>query len=258
MVREGKNYRLVKDALGSVRLVVDSVSGEVKQRMDYDVWGNVTSDTAAGFQPFGFAGGLLDSDTGLTRFGARDYEAASGRWTAKDPLRFGGGDANLYAYVGNSPVNFVDPTGLWTVGIGGQAELQLLIGFDVSAQIVIDGDGNIGLALTADYRQGLMVAAGASGTASYNWDARTIQDLQGGGVGVGVGVGPFAVSYQASYQGKKSNTCEPGENDNEFASGAQLSAIGLDEAYGVSANIGYTAVYTSPWNWRELVKKLGF
>ena len=36
------------------------------------VLGNITSDTNPGFQPFGFAGGLYDTDTGLTRFGARD------------------------------------------------------------------------------------------------------------------------------------------------------------------------------------------
>jgi uncharacterized protein RhaS with RHS repeats len=45
------------------------------------------------------------------RFGARDYDPAVGRWTAKDPIRFGGDDANLYAYVGNDPVNFIDPRG---------------------------------------------------------------------------------------------------------------------------------------------------
>src|SRR5205823_103356 len=33
-------------------------------------------------------------------------------WTAKDPIRFGGGQANLYVYVGNDPINFRDPSGL--------------------------------------------------------------------------------------------------------------------------------------------------
>ncbi len=115
MVAQGKTYRLVKDHLGSVRLVVDSVSGEVKQRIDYDAWGKVTADSNPGFQPFGFAGGLYDSDTKLTRFGARDYESGTGRWTAKDPIRFQGGDSNLYVYVGNEPQNAVDPSGLFTV-----------------------------------------------------------------------------------------------------------------------------------------------
>jgi RHS repeat-associated protein len=59
--------------------------------MTHDAWGNVVQDTAPGFQPFGFAGGLWDADTGLVRFGARDYDSVTGRWTAKDPLIFDGG-----------------------------------------------------------------------------------------------------------------------------------------------------------------------
>jgi len=48
----------------------------------------------------------------LVRFGARDYDPDTGRWTAKDPILFAGGDANLFAYVGNDPVNWSDPYGL--------------------------------------------------------------------------------------------------------------------------------------------------
>lgn len=69
-------------------------------------------NTNPGFQPFGFAGGIYDQQTKLTRFGARDYDAETGRWTAKDPIRFDGGDTNLMAYVGNNPVNRTDPLGL--------------------------------------------------------------------------------------------------------------------------------------------------
>jgi uncharacterized protein RhaS with RHS repeats len=46
------------------------------------------------------------------RFGAREYDPETGRWTTKDPIGFAGGDANLYAYGGNDPVNVVDPVGL--------------------------------------------------------------------------------------------------------------------------------------------------
>ncbi len=70
------------------------------------------SDSNPGFQPFGFAGGLYDPDTGLVRFGARDYDPVTGRWTATDPISFAGGQANLYGYVINDPVNLVDPSGL--------------------------------------------------------------------------------------------------------------------------------------------------
>jgi uncharacterized protein RhaS with RHS repeats len=45
------------------------------------------------------------------RFGARDYDPEIGRWTAKDPILFDGGDTNLYGYVVNDPVNLVDPSG---------------------------------------------------------------------------------------------------------------------------------------------------
>ncbi len=121
IVAGAQTYRLLKDTLGSVRLVVDTVSGLVVQRLDYDTWGKVTKDTAPGFQPFGYAGGLYDSDTGLTRFGARDYDAESGRWTAKDPMGFAAGDSNLYGYVGNSPQNWVDATGLRVVLVDSRA-----------------------------------------------------------------------------------------------------------------------------------------
>jgi len=84
------------------------------QRIDYDSFGRVLADSNPGFQPFGFAGGLYDPDTGLVRFGARDYDPETGRWTAKDPLLFRGGAANLYSYVLNDPVNRIDPDGLLT------------------------------------------------------------------------------------------------------------------------------------------------
>jgi len=114
MSKGGTTYRLLTDHLGSVRLVLETATGTVAQRLDYDEFGQITQDTNPGFQPFGFAGGLYDPDTKLTRFGARDYDAFTGRWTTKDPIRFAAGDVNLYGYVLNDPVAFVDPTGLLT------------------------------------------------------------------------------------------------------------------------------------------------
>jgi RHS repeat-associated protein len=113
MVKNGVTYRIISDHLGSPRLVVNPATGDVVQRLDYDAFGNVLQDTNPGFQPFGFAGGLYDPGTGLVRFGARDYDSEVGRWSAKDPLGFGAGDPNLYTYVGNAPVNLIDPSGLW-------------------------------------------------------------------------------------------------------------------------------------------------
>ena len=112
MVKAGIPYRILTDHLGSVRLVVNAQDGSVVQRMDFDEFGLLLNDTNPGFQPFGFAGGLYDPDTGLTRFGARDYDPAVGRWTAKDPILFASGGTNLYGYVLNEPINYNDPSGL--------------------------------------------------------------------------------------------------------------------------------------------------
>ncbi|MCI0540979.1 MAG: hypothetical protein L0Z50_37740 [Verrucomicrobiales bacterium] len=109
--RDGATFRILTDHLGSARLIVNSDTGDVAQRLDYDEFGRVLLDTNPGFQPFGFAGGHYDPDTQLVRFGARDYDPATGRFTTKDPVGFTGGGPNLYAYVGNDPINFVDPIG---------------------------------------------------------------------------------------------------------------------------------------------------
>jgi RHS repeat-associated protein len=118
-----KTYRIVSNHLGSPRMVVNTETGEVVQRIDYDEFGRVLEDTNPGFQPFGFAGGLYDTDTGLVRFGARDYDAETGRWTTKDPIRFDGG-TNLYGYVMSDPINWIDFDGLvpyWAEAVEGIA-----------------------------------------------------------------------------------------------------------------------------------------
>jgi RHS repeat-associated protein len=112
MSKGGVTYRIIADQLGSPRLVIDPETGAILQRMDYDEFGNISLDTNPGFQPFGFAGGMYDRDTGLVLFGARDYDPEQGRWTAKDPILFNGDQFNLYSYVINDPVNHTDLSGL--------------------------------------------------------------------------------------------------------------------------------------------------
>ncbi|MEV6600124.1 RHS repeat-associated core domain-containing protein [Actinoplanes sp. NPDC051346] len=135
MVRGGRTYRIVADHLGSPRLIIDSATGDITQHMDYDPWGRVIRDTQPGFQPFGFAGGLYDPATGLVQHGARDYDPDRGRWTAKDPIGFKSGQANLYAYAGGDPVNRADRTGTASVELG--AGYMLYVG----VKIVVTSEG---------------------------------------------------------------------------------------------------------------------
>jgi RHS repeat-associated protein len=111
-------YRVISDHLGSVRLVVKASDGTVVQRMRFDEFGRVLEDSNPGFQPFGYAGGLYDGDSGLVRFGARDYDPEIGRWLTKDPIRFEGGNLNLYSYLHADPINFIDPTGELDIASG--------------------------------------------------------------------------------------------------------------------------------------------
>ena len=112
MIKAGVVYRTLSDQVGSPRLIVNAATGAVAEEIDYDEFGVVLNDTNPGFQPFGFAGGLFDVDTDLVRFGARDCDALTGRWTTKDPILFAGGDSNLYGYVLADSINWTDITGL--------------------------------------------------------------------------------------------------------------------------------------------------
>lgn len=112
MTAGGNVYYLFYDATGSLRQIVDA-GGNVVKALTYDAFGNVLQDTNPALAiPIAFAGGLYDPDTGLIRFGHRDYDPDIGRWTAKDPIFFDGGDADLYGYCLDDPVNLVDGDGL--------------------------------------------------------------------------------------------------------------------------------------------------
>ena len=110
----GNKYYLSYDQVGSLRLVTDAAGNAVK-RLDYDSFGYVVNDTNPSMtMPVGFAGGLYDGDTGIIRFGSRDYDPDTGRWTAKDPILFNGGDSDLYGYCVDDPVSCYDSDGLDT------------------------------------------------------------------------------------------------------------------------------------------------
>ncbi|MFH1148152.1 MAG: RHS repeat-associated core domain-containing protein [Pseudomonadota bacterium] len=131
MTKGGVKYYLSYDQIGSLR-VVANVSGTVVKRIDYDSFGNISHDTNPSFEiPFGFAGGLHDRDTGLVRFGHRDYDPDVSRWTAKDPIFFAGGDTDLYGYCLNNPINLIDPNGL-IAGIDDLAAIAALTALEAA------------------------------------------------------------------------------------------------------------------------------
>ncbi|QEH32071.1 Putative deoxyribonuclease RhsC [Aquisphaera giovannonii] len=101
------------DRLGTVRDLVDN-TGAIIDHVDYGAYGNQLAEStpAYGDRLAGFAGLDRDPATGLNLAVFRASDPKTGRWTNQDPLKFTAGDRNLYRYVGSSPTNFTDPTGL--------------------------------------------------------------------------------------------------------------------------------------------------
>ncbi|MBX9716763.1 MAG: hypothetical protein K2X42_09230, partial [Burkholderiaceae bacterium] len=99
------------DQQNSVRDVVDA-SGQSLDHIVYDSFGKISSQTQAGQAPrFGYTGRELDAQTGLMDYRARWYDNSLGRFVSRDPIGFAAGDANLYRYVDNRPLDRIDPTG---------------------------------------------------------------------------------------------------------------------------------------------------
>jgi len=124
IVSGGQTLRVVTDHLGSPRLLVNTATGNVLQALDYDPWGALISETGADLPTSNFAGGLYDGDTGLIRFGARDYDPQTGRWTSKEPIKTSG-TLNFYQYAGGDPVNGADVDGLAQSPSTGQEQTLL-------------------------------------------------------------------------------------------------------------------------------------
>jgi RHS repeat-associated protein len=131
-------YRLISDHLGSPRYAVNvNNSSDVPFTAAYTSFGQATG-SGLDWIPFGFAGGIYDVDSGLVRFGARDYDPSIGRWLSKDPSLFSGG-VNLYVYSKNDPVNYRDASGrgAWAVAGG----IAVVAGIVAWAGIDIYGEG---------------------------------------------------------------------------------------------------------------------
>jgi len=151
MTQNGQKYYLHYDQVGTLKAISNSKQRIIK-KITYDTYGNILFESNKKFSvPFGFAGGLYDHDTKLTQFGYRDYDAYTGKWTAKDPIDFGGGDSNLYGYVLGDPVDFVDPSGLVLV---------------VDDAVVVAGLAAVAIYVAADYAADLLIAVGRD---AYDW-----------------------------------------------------------------------------------------
>jgi RHS repeat-associated protein len=108
----GQTHWMLADHQGSIRQITDD-AGNLLNQIDYDSYGNITSQSnpSVTFR-FGYTGREWDGETGQYYYRARYYDPSVGQFISQDPIGFSAGDANLYRYVGNSPTNRIDPSGL--------------------------------------------------------------------------------------------------------------------------------------------------
>lgn len=113
----GTRSYFLTDALGST-VALANAGGSLIQQYQYDPYGNAAT-TPSTTNPYQYTGRENDG-TGLYYYRARYYSPAMGRFISEDPIGFGGGQNNFYAYAGGSPLMYIDSNGkeLLLAGIG--------------------------------------------------------------------------------------------------------------------------------------------
>jgi RHS repeat-associated protein len=171
-------------------------TGAVTASNSYNSFGNPTNTSFP--SRYQYTGREFDPFTGLQFSRARWYDPNLGRFISEDPIGFGGGDINLYGYVWNSPLGFIDPMGL--DGWGNDAADWMDDRIEYSRQWwqddqqdwVWNGSVNTGADLAYGYSDMLRVGSGL-GYALYADDENIYGRLAFASMDIARGAGIFAL-----------------------------------------------------------------
>jgi RHS repeat-associated protein len=253
------NY-LYDDAFGSVQTVTNA-NGAVQEVRDYGPFGALRGATTSTNVPYGYTGHEEDADLGLVNMKGRIYDQAVGQFMQADPIvaePFSQG-LNRYAYVNNSPMNFVDPSGFATCALGmdcsavGPATFGAVavVGIGVTASVVYNPlqGGAVGSSGVSFSGSSTIVGGGASGgggTASGGslLDALATPEAEAGGFASSVvlslenlarmsqaGPAPETTTAKGTASSASSNGATPGYGRNNVNPVSLVQEPGL-EAYG--------------------------
>ncbi|MCK6685924.1 MAG: RHS repeat-associated core domain-containing protein, partial [Thermoanaerobaculia bacterium] len=112
MSKAGQISYLVADGLGSV-VATNDATGAVSHSVVFDAWGNTKSEVGTRSHPFTYTGREV-GEAGMLHYRARQFQPSIGRFTREDPKR--DPSTSPYSYVGNAPLQFADPLGLYRLG----------------------------------------------------------------------------------------------------------------------------------------------
>ena len=110
---------------------------------EYSPFGKIISENGSMPEKFAFrfSSEYHDSETGLVYYNYRYYSPELGRWINRDPIGEDGGN-NLYGFVGNSPINFLDKLGLaWKFTFERESDITMISnGTHMSIEGEVDGE----------------------------------------------------------------------------------------------------------------------
>jgi len=196
MRQGGAVYYYHNDHLGTPQRLSDA-GGNVVWSAGYQAFGLAVVDPASTVENnLRFPGQYFDADTGLHYNWHRMYDPQTGRYTQVDPIRFAGGDGNVYRYVFSNVVNFHDSLGLWTFGFDFSVTAGFGGGATAGYTIAIDSNWTVGIVRHSG--GGGYGGVGAAGAAQFQvTNAPSIDDLGGFSSSIGgsvlLGTGEFII-----------------------------------------------------------------
>ena len=235
LIYNEKPYIYRKDVQGNIIAILDNSGLEVV-RYNYDAWGNhsvaVKDETCAQLaelNPFRYRSYYYDIETKLYYLQTRYYDPEVGRFISQDGVEYAEPETingiNLFAYCGNNPVTYVDPTGEFLVSflialaagaiIGGLVGVvnayvkgENIIGGILSGMLI---GGVLGGALFLGGTTGLLIAGNsiANITVGTFLAKATLLAMTSIGTtisGIGAGMGAYAI--QESMNGREINASE--------------------------------------------------
>jgi RHS repeat-associated protein len=229
------------DPLGSTVALADNLGG-VPTGYSYEPFGVTATTGAPTSNPYDFTGREGDL-IGLKYYRARSYHPGLSRFISEDPIEFAGGDVNLYGYVADNPLRYVDPLGLeWQGVIGVSGSLggsPFLVGGlfgGGGVNVIFTSSGQIGLQFTGTASAGLGLYAGVGIQAGGGYSRCPTQAglsvSRLGQVDLNAGWGPVNRGVSVQY--------DPSAAGAQIQGGVGRAGVG----YGIQASAGVSQIVT--------------